>query len=101
MEQLNQYQFYQELHTHQYQLCNTISVGNPEMKIAMYLDDWLVPVSRSECSPSRPTLTQPPGTNIMIDDHKLSSSTLMSSLSMSTESSFQLSSSLENWGMSN
>ncbi|ETW86541.1 hypothetical protein HETIRDRAFT_99020 [Heterobasidion irregulare TC 32-1] len=90
-----------ERHTDVLIQCNTISADNPEMKIATYLDDWLVPVSRSGGSPSKLILTRPPGTNTMMDDHELSSSIPMSSPSMSTESSFQLSSSPENWEMSN
>ncbi|ETW76720.1 hypothetical protein HETIRDRAFT_422119 [Heterobasidion irregulare TC 32-1] len=80
---------------------STISVGNPGMSIATYLDDWLVPVSRSEDSPSKQTLTPPLGMNITTDDHELSSSIPTNSPSMSTESSFQLSSSPENWAPSN
>ncbi|ETW86536.1 hypothetical protein HETIRDRAFT_447255 [Heterobasidion irregulare TC 32-1] len=114
MEKLNRYQLYRELHLRQYQLVDrfpapweelplrsTISAGNPGMRIATYLDNWLVPVSRSEDSPSKQTLTQPLGTNITTDDHELSSSIPMNSPSMSTESSFQLSSSPENWAPSN
>ncbi|ETW85289.1 hypothetical protein HETIRDRAFT_448436 [Heterobasidion irregulare TC 32-1] len=63
---------------------NTISMGNPEMKIVTYLDYWLLP-----------------GMNTMMDDYELSSSTPMSSPSILTKSSFQLSSSPGNWGMSN
>ncbi|ETW78929.1 hypothetical protein HETIRDRAFT_104261 [Heterobasidion irregulare TC 32-1] len=80
---------------------NTISTGNPEMRIATYLDDWLVPASRSEGSHSKPILTRPLGMNTTTDDHELSSSIPMNSPSMSTESSFQLSSSPENWAPSN
>ncbi|ETW76571.1 hypothetical protein HETIRDRAFT_118835 [Heterobasidion irregulare TC 32-1] len=80
---------------------STISAGNPEMRIATYLNDWLVPVSRSEGLHSKPTLTRPLGTSTMTDDHELSSSIPTNSPSMSTESSFQLSSSLENWALSN
>ncbi|ETW75043.1 hypothetical protein HETIRDRAFT_108308 [Heterobasidion irregulare TC 32-1] len=114
MEKLNQYQFYQKLHLRQYQLVdrfpapwedlplrNTISADNPGMNIATYLDDWLVPVSRSGRLPSKPTRTQPPGMPIMTGDPEPSSSTLTSSPNMSTESSFQLSSSEENWETSN
>ncbi|ETW84656.1 hypothetical protein HETIRDRAFT_171160 [Heterobasidion irregulare TC 32-1] len=80
---------------------NTISADNPGMNIATYLDDWLVPVSRSGRLPSKPTRTQPPGTPIMTGDPEPSSSTLTSSPNMSTESSFQLSSLEENWETSN
>ncbi|ETW83363.1 hypothetical protein HETIRDRAFT_426648 [Heterobasidion irregulare TC 32-1] len=80
---------------------NTISADNPGMNTATYLDDWLVPVSRSGRLPSKPTRTQPPGTPIMTGDPEPSSSTLTSSPNMSTESSFQLSSSEENWETSN
>ncbi|ETW80181.1 hypothetical protein HETIRDRAFT_103325 [Heterobasidion irregulare TC 32-1] len=114
MEKLNRYQLYRELHLRQYQLVDrfpapweelplrsTISAGNPGMRIVTYLDDWLVPVSRSEDLPSKQTLTQPLGTNIMTDDYELFSSIPTNSPSMSTESSFQLSSSPENWAPSN
>ncbi|ETW85250.1 hypothetical protein HETIRDRAFT_115378 [Heterobasidion irregulare TC 32-1] len=90
-----------ERHTDTLLQQNTISAGNPEMRIATYLNNWLVPVSRSEGSPSKLTLTWPLGSNTTTDDHKLSSSIPTSSPSMSTESSFQLSSSPENWAPSN
>ncbi|ETW81368.1 hypothetical protein HETIRDRAFT_104733 [Heterobasidion irregulare TC 32-1] len=90
-----------ERHTDALLQRSTISAGNPEMRIATYLDDWLVPVSRSEGSHSKPTLTRPLGTSTTTDDHELSSSIPMNSPSMSTESSFQLSSSPENWALSN
>ncbi|ETW86469.1 hypothetical protein HETIRDRAFT_447223 [Heterobasidion irregulare TC 32-1] len=114
MEKLSRYQLYRELHLRQYQLVDrfptpweelplrsTISAGNPGMSIATYLNDWLVPVSRSEDSPSKQTLTPPLGMNITTDDHEPSSSIPTNSPSMSTESSFQLSSSPENWAPSN